>query len=58
MRKEKFIIRNYIFHKINELYNLKFADNTFISGNKPVRYVEGDFDERELVNLVNVSLYL
>ncbi|MBC8185058.1 lipopolysaccharide biosynthesis protein RfbH [candidate division KSB1 bacterium] len=56
MRKEELKIRNDIFHKVNELYNLKFADNTFIPGKTPVRYAGRVFDERELINLVDASL--
>ena len=56
MNKQELKIRNQIFQKVNELYTLKFADNTFIPGKTPVRYAGRVFDERELVNLVDASL--
>ncbi|SVC57776.1 uncharacterized protein METZ01_LOCUS310630, partial [marine metagenome] len=56
MKKEELKIRNYIFRKVNELYNLKFADDAFIPGTIPVRYAGRVFDENELINLVDASL--
>jgi len=56
MRKEELKIRNKIIQKVNELYTLKFADNTFIPGKTPIRYAGRVFDERELINLVDASL--
>ena len=56
MRKEELKIRNDLFHKVHELYNLKFTDNTFIPGKTPVRYAGRVFSEKELINLVDASL--
>ena len=56
MKKKELKIRNEIFQKVNELYNLKFADNTFVPGKTPVRYAGRVFNEKELINLVDASL--
>jgi len=56
MKQKEIKVREDIFHKVNELYKLKFADNTFIPGKTPVRYAGRVFDEKELINLVDASL--
>ena len=56
MRQEEKKIRNDIFHKVSELYELKYNDGQFVAGKTPVRYAGRVFDENELINLVDASL--
>ena len=56
MRKEEKKIRDEIFYKVTELYELKYKNRQFIPGKTPVRYAGRVFDENELINLVDSSL--
>jgi CDP-4-dehydro-6-deoxyglucose reductase, E1 len=56
MKQDETIIREEIFQKVRELYNLKFTDKQFVPGKTPVRYAGRVFDENELINLVDSSL--
>ena len=56
MRKEELKIRNDIFHKVSELYKLKYKNRQFVAGKTPVRYSGRVFDENEIINLVDASL--
>ncbi len=55
MRSEE-DIRNEIFERVTELFNLKKEDEEFIPGESPVRYAGRVFDEREMIKLVDSSL--
>jgi len=49
-------IKSKIFHKVTDLYELKYKDRQFVAGKTPVRYAGRVFDENELINLVDASL--
>lgn len=56
MRQEEKEIRDEIFRRVAELYDLKYQDGSFVPGKTPVRYSGRVFDERELINVVDASL--
>ena len=56
MKQKETKIKEEIFEKVRELYNLKIKKNQFISGKTPVRYAGRVFDESEIIKLVDASL--
>jgi len=56
MKQEEKKIRDEIFNKVSELYEIKYKNIPFIPGKTPVRYAGRVFDENELINLVDASL--
>lgn len=49
-------IRNQIFEKVKELYQLREAGKEFIPGETPIRYAGRVFDEEEMISLVDSAL--
>lgn len=56
MTEEEKRIRNEIFILVEKLYQYKFKSKIFIPGKTPVRYAGRVFDEKEMINLVDVGL--
>ena len=56
MEREEEKIRQEIFERVKQLYQLKFERKEFIPGKTPVRYAGRFFDESDMINLVDSSL--
>ena len=50
------ILKEDIFNKVRELYELRFKNKTFVAGKTLVRYAGRVFDAEEICNLVDASL--